>query len=169
MVLPPGLAPGPRPHPGLTGYKPAVLLYTTGGKRAATGNCTRFSRLQGGHITLLCFRGEKSGTSGWTRTITVPLNRRVDYCYPTLVCGVLLRGFAPRFPGHQPGVLLVGRQEESGGRRRACSPSRCRLAALSRRSRLACPVHLPESGSRRWTRTIIAGFKVRSPTVGRHG
>ncbi len=32
MVLPPGLAPGLRPHPGLNGYKPFVLLYTTGGK-----------------------------------------------------------------------------------------------------------------------------------------
>lgn len=27
----------------------------------------------------------KGGTSGWIRTITVPLNRRADYCYPTLV------------------------------------------------------------------------------------
>ena len=25
------------------------------------------------------------GTSGWTRTITVPINSRVDYYYPTLV------------------------------------------------------------------------------------
>ena len=30
-VLPPGLAPGLRPHLGLNGYKPFVLLYTTGG------------------------------------------------------------------------------------------------------------------------------------------
>ena len=31
-VLPPGLAPGLRPHLGLNGYKPFVLLYTTGGR-----------------------------------------------------------------------------------------------------------------------------------------
>ena len=37
--LPPGLAPGLRPHLGLNGYKPFVLLYTTGGgkKRNAEG------------------------------------------------------------------------------------------------------------------------------------
>lgn len=27
-------------------------------------------------------------TSGWTRTITVPINSRVDYYYPTLVLGL---------------------------------------------------------------------------------
>jgi len=32
-VLPPGLAPGLRPHLGLNGYKPFVLLYTTGGMK----------------------------------------------------------------------------------------------------------------------------------------
>ena len=32
-ILPPGLAPGLRPNPGLNGYKPFVLLYTTGGRR----------------------------------------------------------------------------------------------------------------------------------------
>src|ERR1043166_4882410 len=31
IILPPGLAPGLRPHLGLNGYKPFVLLYTTGG------------------------------------------------------------------------------------------------------------------------------------------
>ena len=35
-VLPPGLAPGLRPHLGLNGYKPFVLLYTTGGERGGT-------------------------------------------------------------------------------------------------------------------------------------
>lgn len=29
-ILPPGLEPGLRPHPGLNGYKPFVLPYTTG-------------------------------------------------------------------------------------------------------------------------------------------
>src|ERR1043166_8938291 len=32
IILPPGLAPGLRPHLGLNGYKPFVLLYTTGGE-----------------------------------------------------------------------------------------------------------------------------------------
>src|SRR5262245_37663770 len=36
-ILPPGLAPGLRPHLGLHGYKPFVLLYTTGGKMAERG------------------------------------------------------------------------------------------------------------------------------------
>ena len=34
-ILPPGLAPGLRPHLGLNGYKPFVLLYTTGGRKMA--------------------------------------------------------------------------------------------------------------------------------------
>ena len=34
-ILPPGLAPGLRPHLGLDGYRPSVLLYTTGGKIGA--------------------------------------------------------------------------------------------------------------------------------------
>ena len=36
-ILPPGLAPGLRPHLGLNGYKPFVLLYTTGGEMAERG------------------------------------------------------------------------------------------------------------------------------------
>lgn len=59
MVLPPGLAPGPRPHLGLTDHKSAVLLYTTGGGGAAPGSCTQISRLQGGRISCLCLRGMK--------------------------------------------------------------------------------------------------------------
>ena len=39
-------------------------------------DATRLLRLHG-HCEI--------GTSGWIRTITVPLNRRADYCYPTLV------------------------------------------------------------------------------------
>ena len=51
-----------------------------------------------------------------------------------------------------PHSLLLDRQanmllllaSETGGRRRACSPGRCRPDLFSKQSRRACPVHLPK-------------------------
>ena len=51
-----------------------------------------------------------------------------------------------------PRSLLLDRQanmllllaSETGGRRRACSPGRCRPDLFSKQSRRACPVHLPK-------------------------
>ena len=84
MVLPPGLAPGPRPHPGLTDHKSAVLLYTTGGGEPRPGVAPGSPAYKAGASRVYACAA-RNGTSGWIRTITVPLNRRVDYCYPTLV------------------------------------------------------------------------------------
>lgn len=83
---------------------------------------------------------------------------------------VLPRGFAPRLPGHQPGVLLVGRQEEKWRKTEDMLPRP-----------IGGPIRVPggpgslvrfifqKSGCLGWIRTIIVGFRVRHPTVGRQG
>ena len=50
-----------------------------------TGLAPACSSLKGMRLDSFVFTGIETGTSGWTRTITVPLNRRMDYYYPTLV------------------------------------------------------------------------------------
>ena len=69
-VLPPGLAPGLRPHLGLHGYKPFVLLYTTGGRLSLILKLAE----RGGHAPQPAVRIDFLSTeSRLARPVRVPL------------------------------------------------------------------------------------------------
>ncbi len=115
-VLPPGFAPGPRPHLGLTAYKAAVLLYTTGGMTGRDRELHPVLPLTRRAHHWVCFRGKRVAPAD---------------------------GLAPS-PSRLTGGRTTVIPRWCGGRRRACSPNRFRFAPLSRRSRRACPVRLPK-------------------------
>ena len=144
LVLPPGFAPGPRPHLGLTDHKSAVLLLHHRRKNWSrawdlrpalplTGRARRFLRLRGS-LQMVPIRGFAPRSADYRSAALTP----ELYGQKLAEAG----GHAPltcdgpiRFQG-SPGSLVRFSFQNNGGLRRTCSPDagNCLVPTLFQRA-----------------------------------